>query len=141
ASLEPSSEALSSTSTSDARPSASRSAATASRQRIKSSRPLVLTTQKEICTSTRVLSGSVKVQVVDPSAYTPPYDHALCAALAAAGVEVELVTSRFPYAQVQPPDGYARRELFYRRALRAPGSPLPPPPHPPHPVPPLAPPP
>jgi glycosyltransferase involved in cell wall biosynthesis len=83
-----------------------------------------LTTQNEISTATRVLSGFVKVQVVDPSAYTPPYDHALCAALAAAGVEVELVTSRFPYARVPPPDGYARRELFYRAAFGAPSSPL-----------------
>jgi glycosyltransferase involved in cell wall biosynthesis len=81
-----------------------------------------LTTQKEISTLTRVLSGPVKVQVVDPSAYTPPYDHALCAALAAAGVEVELVTSRFPYARLEPPDGYVRRELFYRAAFGPPGS-------------------
>ena len=57
----------------------------------------MLTTQKEISTATRVLSGPVKVHVVDPSAYTPPYDHALCAALARAGVDVELFTSRFSY--------------------------------------------
>ena len=79
ASAEPSSEALSSTSTSARTPARARSAATASRQRISSSRPPVLTTQKEISTATRVLSGPVKVHVVDPSAYTPPYDHALCA--------------------------------------------------------------
>ena len=30
----------------------------------------------------------VRVHVVDPSAYTPPYDHALCAALARAGADV-----------------------------------------------------
>ena len=64
----------------------------------------------------------MKVCVVDPSAYTPAYDHALCAALARAGVEVELATSRFPYAALPPPDGYARRELFYRGAAGAPGS-------------------
>jgi len=81
-----------------------------------------LTTQKEISTLTRVLSGSVKVHVVDPSAYTPPYDHALCAALAAAGVDVELYTSRFPYGETPAPDGYARRELFYRAARGAPAS-------------------
>ena len=34
--------------------------------------------------------------VVDPAAYTPPYDHALCAALAQAGADVELVTSALP---------------------------------------------
>ncbi|HEY6396492.1 MAG TPA: glycosyltransferase family 4 protein [Solirubrobacteraceae bacterium] len=61
---------------------------------------------------------------MDPSAYTPPYDHALCAALARAGASVELVTSRFAYARAPMPDGYARRELFYRLAPGAPGSAL-----------------
>ena len=37
------------------------------------------------------------VQLVDPSAFTPPYDRALAAALARAGAEVELLTSRFLY--------------------------------------------
>jgi glycosyltransferase involved in cell wall biosynthesis len=63
----------------------------------------------------------VRVHVVDPSAYTPPYDHALCRALGAAGADVELVTSRFAYGPVAAPDGYVRRELFYRAALGAPG--------------------
>jgi glycosyltransferase involved in cell wall biosynthesis len=62
----------------------------------------------------------VRVHVLDPSAYTPPYDHALCHALGAAGAEVTLVTSRFAYGPVPPADGYARRELFYRHALGAP---------------------
>ncbi len=60
----------------------------------------------------------MRVHVVDPSAYTPPYDHALCRALAAAGVEVELFTSRFAYGAVPVPEGYERRELFYRLAHR-----------------------
>jgi glycosyltransferase involved in cell wall biosynthesis len=64
----------------------------------------------------------MRVQIVDPSAFTPPYDHALSAALAAAGAEVELVTSRFAYGSVPPPDGYALRELFYRAALGGPGA-------------------
>jgi glycosyltransferase involved in cell wall biosynthesis len=81
-----------------------------------------LTTQKEISTSTRVLSGSVKLHVVDPSAYTPPYDHALCAALARVGVDVELFTTRFPYGEPPAPDRYARTELFYRSARGAPSS-------------------
>jgi glycosyltransferase involved in cell wall biosynthesis len=61
----------------------------------------------------------MRVHVVDPSAFTPPYDHALCAALAAAdpGIEVELITSRFAYGSVPRPDGYTVRELFYRRTL------------------------
>jgi glycosyltransferase involved in cell wall biosynthesis len=64
----------------------------------------------------------MRVHVVDPSAYTPPYDHALCRALAAAGAEVELFTSRFAYGPVAPAEGYRRRELFYRAARFAPGS-------------------
>ncbi len=64
----------------------------------------------------------MRAHIVDPSAFTPPYDHALASALAGAGVEVELITSRFGYAPVPSPDGYAVRELFYRRAIGAPGS-------------------
>jgi glycosyltransferase involved in cell wall biosynthesis len=62
----------------------------------------------------------MRVHVVDPSAYTPPYDHALCRALAAAGADVELCTSRFAHGPVAPAEGYARRELFYRLAARVP---------------------
>ncbi len=58
----------------------------------------------------------MRVQIIDPSAYTPPYDHALCTALAGAGADVELLTSRFGYGPVPAPEGYARREIFYRRA-------------------------
>jgi glycosyltransferase involved in cell wall biosynthesis len=64
----------------------------------------------------------MRVQVVDPSAYTPPYDHALCAALGRAGADVELVTSRFAYGEVPAPDGYRVRELFYARVRGAAGS-------------------
>jgi glycosyltransferase involved in cell wall biosynthesis len=64
------------------------------------------------------LSLPVRVHVVDPSAYTPPYDHALCRALAAAGAEVELFTSRFAYGAVSAPAGYEQREFFYRLAHR-----------------------
>ncbi len=56
------------------------------------------------------------VHVVDPSAYTPPYDDALCRALAAAGAEVQLHTSHFAYGEVPPAEGYERIERFYRRA-------------------------
>jgi glycosyltransferase involved in cell wall biosynthesis len=64
----------------------------------------------------------MRVDVVDPSAYTPPYDHALCAALARAGVEVSLVTSAFAYGDVPAANGYAVDKRFYRRAVGAPGS-------------------
>ena len=61
----------------------------------------------------------MRVQVVDPSAFAPPYDHALCAGLARAGADVELITSSFSYGPVPPPEGYARHERFYRRLPRA----------------------
>ena len=64
----------------------------------------------------------MRVQVVDPSAFTPPYDRALCGALARAGASVELITSQFAYGDVPAPEGYAVRELFYRRAAGPPGS-------------------
>ena len=64
----------------------------------------------------------MRVQVVDPSAYTRPYDHALCAALGQLGVNVELVTSRFVHGDLPAPDGYRVRELFYRHAVGPPGS-------------------
>jgi glycosyltransferase involved in cell wall biosynthesis len=64
----------------------------------------------------------MRVQVVDPSAYTRPYDHALCSALARAGAEVELITSAFAYGDAPSADGYAVREHFYRRARGPAGS-------------------
>ncbi len=60
----------------------------------------------------------MRVHVVDPSAFTPPYDHALCGALGAEGADVELYTSRFAYGPVAAADGYVRRETFYRTAAR-----------------------
>jgi glycosyltransferase involved in cell wall biosynthesis len=58
----------------------------------------------------------MKVQLVDPSAITPPYDRALAAALARAGAEVELLTTRFLYGPVPPAEGFRVEELFYRRS-------------------------
>ena len=60
----------------------------------------------------------MRVEIVDPPAYTPPYDRSLCAALARAGAEVELVTSHFSHGAVPAPDGYRVRESFYRLASR-----------------------
>jgi glycosyltransferase involved in cell wall biosynthesis len=57
--------------------------------------------------------AALRVHVVDPPAYTPPYDHALCAALARAGAEVTLVTTRFAHGDAPRPEGYARQERFY----------------------------
>jgi glycosyltransferase involved in cell wall biosynthesis len=58
----------------------------------------------------------MKVQLVDPSAFTPPYDRALAAALARAGAEVELLTTKFLYGPVPPAEGYRVEERFYRRS-------------------------
>jgi glycosyltransferase involved in cell wall biosynthesis len=60
----------------------------------------------------------MRVQIVDPAAYTPPYDHALSGALTRAGAEVELITSRFSYGPVPREQGYEVREFFYRRSSR-----------------------
>jgi glycosyltransferase involved in cell wall biosynthesis len=73
----------------------------------------------------------MRVQLVDPPAYTPPYDFSLAGALARAGAEVELLTSRYLYGPTPPVNGFRVREEFYpwatarergvnaRRVLRA----------------------
>ena len=58
----------------------------------------------------------MRVSVLDPAAYTPPYDRALCAALARAGAQVELLTAAFAHGEVPAADGFAVREDFYRWA-------------------------
>jgi len=60
----------------------------------------------------------VRVLLADPPAFTPWYDHELAAALAHAGVEVELATSRFRFGDVPAPDGYRRTERFYPLSSR-----------------------
>jgi glycosyltransferase involved in cell wall biosynthesis len=65
----------------------------------------------------------IRVDLLDPPAYSPPYDHALAAALARTGAaQVRLLTSDFAYAEVPAADGYERLRRFYRRAAGAPGS-------------------
>jgi len=64
----------------------------------------------------------MRVDVVDPSAFTPPYDRSLSAALARAGADVRLVTSRFAYGDVPPAEGYEVDERFYRAGAGAAGS-------------------
>ena len=60
----------------------------------------------------------VRVHLIDPSADVIPYDHALAAALARRGVDVELVTSRFVHGPPPVPLGYTVSESFYRLATR-----------------------
>jgi glycosyltransferase involved in cell wall biosynthesis len=60
----------------------------------------------------------VRVVLLDPAAFTLPYDHQLATGLAALGVDVELVTSRFRFGAAPDPTGYERRELFYPASSR-----------------------
>ncbi|MFN2616539.1 MAG: glycosyltransferase [Thermoleophilaceae bacterium] len=60
----------------------------------------------------------MRVQLVDPRGDVRPYDHALGAALARQGAQVELVTSPFVYGRVAAGDGYSVSERFYRRSAR-----------------------
>ena len=60
----------------------------------------------------------MRVQLIDPSAFTPPYDRALAAALARRGLDVELLTSRFLHGDVPAAAGYEVTEAFYRRTSR-----------------------
>jgi glycosyltransferase involved in cell wall biosynthesis len=54
----------------------------------------------------------MRIALVDPLAYTPPYDHALATALAREGHSVTLLTSPFPHGRAPDPEGYGREELF-----------------------------
>jgi len=54
----------------------------------------------------------MRIALVDPLAYTPPYDHALASAVAVEGHSVTLLTSRFPHGEVPEPESYGREELF-----------------------------
>jgi glycosyltransferase involved in cell wall biosynthesis len=64
----------------------------------------------------------MRVQLVDPSSFTPPYDHALASALARAGADVELVCAAFPYGEVPAPEGYRLTHGFYGRVRGPAGS-------------------
>jgi len=60
----------------------------------------------------------VRVLLADPPAFTPWYDHELAAALARAGADVQLATSRFRFGELPAPDGYVRRERYYPLSSR-----------------------
>jgi glycosyltransferase involved in cell wall biosynthesis len=60
----------------------------------------------------------VRVLLADPPAFTPWYDHELAAALARAGADVELATSRFRFGVVPAADGYHRSERYYPLSSR-----------------------
>jgi glycosyltransferase involved in cell wall biosynthesis len=60
----------------------------------------------------------MRVLLADPPAYTPPYDHALAAALARAGADVTLLTSHFRFGAVPAANGYALDERLYPFSAR-----------------------
>jgi glycosyltransferase involved in cell wall biosynthesis len=60
----------------------------------------------------------MRVALVDPPAYTPPYDRSLAAALARAGADVELITSHFVHGPVPSAEGYTVTDAFYRRSAQ-----------------------
>lgn len=60
----------------------------------------------------------MRIVLADPPAFTPPYDHQLASALARAGADVTLVTSRFRFGETPAPDGYRRLEAFYPLSSR-----------------------
>jgi glycosyltransferase involved in cell wall biosynthesis len=59
---------------------------------------------------------AVRIALIDPGAYTPPYDHHLASSLGARGHEVHLLTSPFRFGETSPADRYDREELFFRRS-------------------------
>jgi glycosyltransferase involved in cell wall biosynthesis len=68
----------------------------------------------------------VRVALLDPPSYTPPYDHCLAAALARRGHTVDLLASRVIHGTGPEPEGYAREDVFFplsgRLFARAPRS-------------------
>ena len=60
----------------------------------------------------------MQIVLADPPAFTPQYDHELAAALARAGAEVRLLTSRFRFGETPTPEGYERDERLYPLSSR-----------------------
>ena len=60
----------------------------------------------------------MRVVLVDPLAYTPPYDHHLATALARRGHDVTLLTSAFLHGEAPEPAGYTREEIFLPLSTR-----------------------
>src|SRR5262249_6778856 len=54
----------------------------------------------------------MRVAIVDPLSYTPPYDDGLAAALAGRGHDVTLLAGPFLHGSVPDPVGYEREEIF-----------------------------
>ncbi|MDQ4081622.1 MAG: glycosyltransferase [Actinomycetota bacterium] len=68
----------------------------------------------------------MRIALLDPPNFTPPYDHSLASALARRGHDVHLLTSPLLHGRAPEPDGYRRHDVFLplsgrllRRAPRA----------------------
>jgi len=59
----------------------------------------------------------VKIAMVDPGAFTLPYDDALCSALVQEGHDIALYTTRFAHGTMPDPQGYKLIEWFYQTRL------------------------
>lgn len=57
----------------------------------------------------------MKVAMIDPSAFTPPYDHHLCEGLSQVGHDVTLFTTDFEYIKWEGETPYNRIEYFYNK--------------------------
>ncbi len=69
----------------------------------------------------------MRIAILDPPGFTPPYDHSLAAALGARGHDVHLLTAPDLHGSAREPDHYQRHETFLplssrllRRRPRAP---------------------
>ena len=55
---------------------------------------------------------AVRIALLDPPGFTPPYDHSLAAALGEHGHDVHLFTAPDLHGSARAPDGYTRHETF-----------------------------
>jgi glycosyltransferase involved in cell wall biosynthesis len=60
----------------------------------------------------------MRVALLDPPSFTPPYDHALASALSRRGHDVHLLASPAPLWPGYEPNGYRRLEVFTPRSAR-----------------------
>jgi glycosyltransferase involved in cell wall biosynthesis len=61
---------------------------------------------------------AVRISLADPVSYTMPYDASLAGALARRGHDVDFLCASFMFAELSPPDGYRRREIFFTHGAR-----------------------
>ena len=60
----------------------------------------------------------MRISLADPVSYTIPYDQSMAGALARRGHDVDFLCASFLFAELEPPDGYRRHEIFFRHSAR-----------------------